>query len=135
AFARPAHDVHLVAMATGPGVTAPYWAIPRPYQPTSTHWEGRVIASTNPIWLDADGDGRFACAREYARRLVDRHGTDPKALFTALNDFDETVAAQAAELCTNNGRPVAGLEFAKQLEQAAPQVRSGFAAYVDSIQK
>jgi hypothetical protein len=27
---RPKHDVHLVAIATGPGVTAPYWETPRP---------------------------------------------------------------------------------------------------------
>jgi hypothetical protein len=62
-LARPKHDVHLVAIAAGPGVVAPYWAIPRPYQPVSPHWEGRVIGSTNPIWLDGDGDGRFTAAR------------------------------------------------------------------------
>ena len=27
---RPAHDVALVAIASGPDVTAPYWAIPKP---------------------------------------------------------------------------------------------------------
>jgi hypothetical protein len=32
---RPTHDVSLVAVASGPGVTAPYWAIARPDQPTS----------------------------------------------------------------------------------------------------
>ena len=35
-LAAPAHDVHVVAVATGPGVTAPYWPTAKPYQPTST---------------------------------------------------------------------------------------------------
>ena len=56
---RPVHDTYLVAIATGPAVTAPFWAMTRPYQPTSTKWKGRAIGSTNPVWLDADGDGRF----------------------------------------------------------------------------
>ncbi|HYE75596.1 MAG TPA: CehA/McbA family metallohydrolase, partial [Blastocatellia bacterium] len=31
---KPKHDVHLVAIATGPGKTTPYWPIHPPYQPT-----------------------------------------------------------------------------------------------------
>jgi hypothetical protein len=56
---RPSHDTHLIAIATGPAVSAPFWAMTRPYQPNSPHWEGRAIGATNPVWLDADGDGRF----------------------------------------------------------------------------
>jgi hypothetical protein len=56
---RPKQDAYLVAIATGPGVTAPSWAIPRPYQPTSKIWKPRVIGATNPVWLDCDGDGKF----------------------------------------------------------------------------
>ncbi len=55
---RLARDSYLVAIATGPAVTAPFWAMTRPYQPASTHWEGRAIGLTNPVWLDGDGDGR-----------------------------------------------------------------------------
>lgn len=95
---KPRHDVHLVAIATGPGVTAPFWAIPRPYQPASTRWEGRVIGSSNPILLDADGDGAFTAARGYAKQIVARHGANPRALQAALADYDEAVAAQVAEL-------------------------------------
>jgi len=95
---KPRHDVYLVAIATGPGVTAPFWAIPRPYQPTSPRWEGRVIGSTNPILLDADGDGLFTAARGYAKQIVARHGANPKALQAALADYDDVVAAQVAEL-------------------------------------
>jgi hypothetical protein len=56
---RPPRDLYLVAITTGSGVTAPFWAMTRPYQPSSSHWEGRAIGATNPVWLDADGDGRF----------------------------------------------------------------------------
>lgn len=56
---HPSQDVYLVAVATGPGVTAPFWPIPRPYKPTTNTWTPYVIGSTNPIWVDADGDGRY----------------------------------------------------------------------------
>lgn len=127
---RPAHDVHLVAIATGPGVTAPFWAIPRPYQPASPHWTGRVIGSANPIWVDADGDGEFTAARGYARKLVAQHGNNPKQLLDALRRFDEAVAAQAASLSVTNAAQEKA--FARALESAAPQVRRGFAAYADA---
>jgi hypothetical protein len=127
---RPTHDVFLVAMATGPGVTAPFWAIPRPYQPTSTRWESRVIGSTNPIRLDADGDGRFTAARGYATRLVARHGANPAALLPALGTFDEAVAAQTAELC---GLSPDAPGVVEALAAAAPQVRRGFTAYAATL--
>ena len=93
---RPKHDVHLVAIATGPGVTAPYWEISRPYQPTSRVFNPRVVGSTNPIWIDADGDGKFTAARGYAELLVQRAGGDAAKLQAALADYDEAVAVQAA---------------------------------------
>jgi hypothetical protein len=59
---KPAHDIYLVVVASGPGVTAPYWPIARPYQPASKAWTPRVIGATNPIWIDGDGDGKFSLA-------------------------------------------------------------------------
>jgi hypothetical protein len=126
---HPAHDVHLVAMATGPDMTAPYWAIPKPYQPTSPTWAGRVIAATNPIWLDADHDSKFTAARAYAQKLIDEHGTDPATLVPALGRFDQAVAIQAASLCANSGVRLGSDEFTKALESATPAVRQGFARY------
>jgi len=126
---HPAHDVHLVALATGPGVTAPFWAIPRPYQPTSRRWEGRVIGSTNPIWLDADADGHFTSARDYAQQLVARHGTDPVKLLPALKNFDEAVAAQAASLCAAAGSRLDSPGVQRAIRSSAPQVRRGFDSY------
>jgi hypothetical protein len=60
---KPHGDAHLEVIASGPPVAAPFWRIPKPYQPTSTTWNPRVIGATNPIWLDADGDGRFTPPR------------------------------------------------------------------------
>ncbi|MEY2411002.1 MAG: hypothetical protein QOF48_3672 [Verrucomicrobiota bacterium] len=130
---RPTHDVHLVAVATGPGVTAPFWAIPRPYQPTSTRWISRVIAATNPIWIDADGDGQFTSARGYARLLVAKYGSAPAKLFPALMSFDEAVAAQAASLCVAAGGDLASPEFTELLKSAASATQKGFASYAATL--
>ena len=100
---RLSHDVHLVAIATGPGVTAPFWAIPRPYQPSSNRWVGRVIGSTNPVWVDADNDGKFSSARDIAKKLRAETHNDPNNLLTALVSYDRAVAAQAASLSREAG--------------------------------
>ncbi len=72
---RPPHDVHLVAIAHGPPVTAPFWAIPYPYQPTNRVRQSCVLGATNPVWLDADGDGKFTSAAEWrSGRLEQQRG-------------------------------------------------------------
>jgi hypothetical protein len=95
---RPQHDVHLVAIASGPGVTAPYWEIAQPYQPTSKVLAPRILGATNPIWIDADGDGKFTPARGYAEVLVTRAAGDRARLEAALAGYDEAVAVQARML-------------------------------------
>ncbi|RBP42681.1 hypothetical protein DES53_106390 [Roseimicrobium gellanilyticum] len=102
---RPKHDVHLVVIATGPGVTAPYWEIPRPYQPNSKTFNPRVIGSTNPVWLDADSDGKFQSAFSYAESLVKQHGTDAAKLKEALRGYDQSVITQVASLPTATVNP------------------------------
>jgi len=130
---RPPHDVHLVAIATGPAVDLAFWAIPKPYQPSSSSWTGRVIGSTNPIWVDADGDGRFTPPREYARIAVNKSGEDPEALVAALSSFDEAVAAQAASLWAGSGRSLDELRLKTALQTAAPAVQRGFTAFAASL--
>lgn len=95
---RPAHDVHLVAIATGPGVKEPFWEIPRPYQPSSKTFVSRVIGSTNPIWIDADNDGRFLSAFAIAQGLVQRFGNDEAKLKESAKGYDQAVAAQLESL-------------------------------------
>ncbi|HKX61840.1 MAG TPA: CehA/McbA family metallohydrolase [Verrucomicrobiae bacterium] len=126
---RPRHDVHLVVIATGPEVTAPFWAIPKPYQPVTRAWTGRVIGSTNPVWIDGDGDGRFSSARVYAADVLKNNGPDLKAIFRGLRPFDEAIAAQAASLCMAAGISFEGPAFTDSLEAATPAVRRGFEAF------
>lgn len=95
---RPRHDVHLVAIATGPGVTAPYWETPRPYQPTSKTFTPRVLGSTNPIWVDGDLDGVFTSARGYAAMVLRQAEGDPAKLASILESYDEAVKVQARDL-------------------------------------
>jgi hypothetical protein len=99
---KPAHDVHLVAIATGPGVTEPFWEIPRPYQATSKTLTSRVIGSTNPIWIDADDDGKFQSAFAIAQALVEKLGGDQARLREALKKHDEAVVIQVESLLPNS---------------------------------
>ena len=95
---RPPHDVHLVAITHGPPVTAPYWAIPYPYQPTNRVRQPCVLGATNPVWLDADGDGKFTSAREYAKQAIEQSGGDAAKLESTLAHYDAMVRAQAEAL-------------------------------------
>ncbi len=130
---RPRHDVSLVAVASGPGVTDPAWAIAKPYQPTSRSWTPRVLGITNPVGLDGDGDGAWTSPRGYAASVVERAGTDPARLLPALASYDEAVAAQAAELCQAAGGDVRDADFSRRLEQAEGAVRRGFAAFAETL--
>jgi len=132
-LSRPAHDVHLVAIAWGPAVAAPYWAIPKPYQSSSRVWRPRVLGATNPIWIDGDGDGKFTSARSYAKALIERIGTDPVKLIPALGRYDEAVVAQAASLCQAAGCEVRADEFTRLLKTAPESTQRGFAAFASTL--
>src|SRR4029077_20909003 len=118
---------------TGPGVAAPYWAISRPYQSSSRFWRPRVVGSTNPIWVDADGDGQFTSARAYHQGLIQRHGAEPAKLLPSLASYDEAVAAQAAALCHSAGQDLRSPEFQRALAEAPQTVQHGFAAFIETL--
>jgi hypothetical protein len=132
---KPANDCHLVAIATGPGVKEPYWPIARPYQPSSPKFEPRVIGSTNPVWIDADGDGTYTAPIEVAKKIVAKHGTAAADLVPALAPFDEAVAAQAAGLAAAAGADLRSPGFSAKLSQSPEPVRRGFAAYIATLPK
>lgn len=127
------HDYHLVAIASGPGVTAPFWETPRPYQPSSKVFTPRVLGATNPVWVDADGDGKFTPARAYAEELVKRHGPDAAKLFPALAAYDEAVAVQAASLCHAAGKDLRAVEFQHAMRSAARHVQHGWVNYAGTV--
>ncbi|MEW6159710.1 MAG: CehA/McbA family metallohydrolase, partial [Verrucomicrobiota bacterium] len=129
---RPKHDVHLVAIATGPGVSELFWQVPRPYQPTSTAWNPQVIGATNPIWIDGDGDGKFTAARAYARGLAERSGKDLPLLFAELKAFDSSVAAQAASFVAADGLDLHSSPVAEMIRAAPEPVRLGFERFAEA---
>ncbi len=81
-----------------PGVESPHWAIPRPYQPTSKTIATRVIGLTNPVWIDADGDGAFQSAHDYAKRLLQTHGGERDRLQLELKNYDSSVQTQLVSM-------------------------------------
>jgi hypothetical protein len=132
---RPKHDVHWVVVAAGPGVEAAYWKIPRPYQPTSKTWTGHVIGVANPIWLDADGDGKFSAAKIYAERVIEAAASSAEKLISRLRDYDEATAIQAASLWKARGKRLDSEELKLALKGAPDWIQRGFAEYTESTER
>jgi hypothetical protein len=128
---RPKHDVHLVAVATGPGVEALFWPLAKPYQPTSPAVRRRAIGVTGAVWIDADGDGRRTSARDYARAVVGE-GKDWRESVAALAGYDEAVAAQAAGLLHAAGVAPGGKDVRAAAKLAGGPVLRGFDAYAEA---
>lgn len=129
---RPRHDVHLVAIAMGPGIEGLYWRTAKPYQPTSTDGTTHVIGCSGAVWLDVDQDGRPTCARDYAERLVNRDRNDVTALVTHLAEYDTAVAAHAAHLLRSSGIALSHEPLQSALKTANESTRMGFQQYQDA---
>ena len=131
---RPKHDLYLVAIATGPGVTKPYWEIPRPYQHKTNKYVPRNLGATNPVWLDGDGDGLFTFPNGYARELVEQTNGDLEKTLASLTNVDEAVAAQAAGILADQGFDLRSKEAKAKWEKASSEsVRRGFASFVSIL--
>ena len=129
---RPKHDVFLAVIATGPGVSELFWPTPKPYQPASPDWTSYVLGATGAVYIDADGDGKFMSAHEYAERLVKQANGDSAALVALLGRYDEAVAIQAASVLAGGGQSLLAEDLALPLRGAAPQVRRGFQRYTEA---
>ncbi|HZB25898.1 MAG TPA: CehA/McbA family metallohydrolase, partial [Vicinamibacterales bacterium] len=128
-MARPAHDVHVVAIAMGPGIAAPYWPTAKPYQPTSIEFTPYVLGLTGAVFVDGDGNGRFDSALEYARREVEAAGSD-EALLARLATYDTAVAIQAASLLRAADPKRFEARLQAMMARAALHVRRGLDAYL-----
>ena len=126
----PQHDVHLVAVAVGPGISDLSWPTAKPYQPTSPDWQPTTMACTGPIWLDVDRDGRATSARSYAERALAISDEDPGQVVSALARFDAAINSQAAFLLSSKGADLLSEPWQTALAHAAPAVRRGFQAYL-----
>jgi hypothetical protein len=126
---RPKHDVHLVAMAEGPGVAAPYWPTAKPYQPTSIEFTPRVLGVSGALFVDADGSGTFESAFEYARREVTSKN-NPRPIEARLGSYDGAVAIQAASLLRAQDPATFERRIRSMIASAPPYVAKAFAAYL-----
>ena len=127
----PKHDTHLVAIATGPGIEESYWRTAKPYQPDSPEWAPTWIGCSGAVWLDVDGDGRGASAREYARPLVVASDS-LNSLVERLAEFDTAVSIQAAAIYQSNGNSLTNAEATAAILSAPNHVRSGIRRYLDA---
>jgi hypothetical protein len=129
---RPKHDVHLVAVATGPGVEDLFWPIGKPYQPASPVVRKRVIGLTGAVWLDADGNGTRTSAYDYAKKLTADAKGDWKKAIAALAGYDEAVAAQAAGLLRAAGVSPSDRDVRAAARAAGGHVLRGFDTYAEA---
>jgi hypothetical protein len=130
---QPKQDVWLVAMATGPGVEKPYWAMAKPYQPVSTAWTSYVMGSSGAVWVDADGSGKFESPHEYAVKIVEGARGEMKYVVRALGDYDEATAAQAAGVLWRREPQDFEQKLNSAMEGGAAPVRGGFEAFLNDL--
>jgi hypothetical protein len=126
---RRKHDVHLVAIATGPGVEELYWPIAKPYQAVSPVVDRRVIGSTGAVWIDFDGDGSRTSAFDYAKGLMSRYDQRATEITRSLAGYDEAVAVQTAGLLDSRGISLDDSQIRAAAKEAGAQVQRGFQAF------
>tara|TARA_R110002072_G_scaffold303069_2_gene492679 strand:- start:5307 stop:7529 length:2223 start_codon:yes stop_codon:yes gene_type:complete len=134
---RPSHDVHLVAIATGPGINSPHWKTALPYQSTSPDFEPTSLGCSGAVWLDIDGDGRRSSARDYAEFAVGSSGGNIEAILEKLATYDEATSAQAAFVFHRHAglekqNPFLNTEIQAAVRKAASHVQHGIQNYVDA---
>lgn len=129
---RPKHDTHLVAVAWGPGIDAPYWQTSRPYQPTSPEWKSYTLGISGAVWLDGDRDGKQSSAFDYASRLFAKENGNFAKVSHRLADYDEAVAIQAASRYRVHGGNLDSDEYSSLIQAGPVQVRAGLNAYRDA---
>jgi hypothetical protein len=129
----PRHDVHLVLVALGPGVTGAHWKTARPYQPTDPRFEPHTLGISGAIWLDVDGDGRGTAAREIAARAWGLSGGDLSKLLEQLElaGVDAAVAAQAASWCAEAGVDLESAVARRSWQSRGATLRLGFERYLE----
>ncbi len=132
---RPQHDVHLVAIALGPGVDGLYWKTAKPYQPSSPDWTAKVAGACGAIWLDGDGDGQKSSAYAYAKPIYAQSEGDFHRLIDLLREYDQAVADQVAGLYQSRDRKISQTEREMLREHASKSTVAGFESYLEAWQE
>ena len=124
------HDYLVSVVATGPGMRGLWWPIARPYQPDSAVWNPQMMGLSGAVRVDADGDGRFQCAAEYAKRIWRSADGNPLSAIHMASDFDAAVQLQLADLLYQQNRDAF---FGEVLSIARrTPVKEAFDAFADS---
>ena len=97
------HDIWVSAVATGPGVTAPYWPMAKPYDADSPVFEPRAFSCTGAVYIDADADGKFTSPAGYADQVISQHGQELAVIEKALQDHHISVSHQVASRLQASG--------------------------------
>jgi hypothetical protein len=111
----PAHDAHLVCAVVGKPITDPGWKA----------YIKMTFAATNPVYLDADGDGNYSSPRESAARIRARFGPDFAKLLGALDSLDPVLGVQLMSLV----RPGLNAEHRAQLDETLARLAGGHPLY------
>lgn len=130
----PKHDVHLVAIAEGPGDVSPFWQIAKPYQPTSTTWIRKIMGSSGAVFVDADKDNSWSSAYGYAQKLIVDSKENVPAIIKKLAAFDEAVAIQVAAILHENGHSIDSLIRDPAFKSAGAQTNAGFQTFATEYQ-
>ena len=122
------HDIWVTAIATGPGVTAPYWPMAKPYDADSPDFEPRTFSCTGAIRIDADGDGEFSSPVDYADQLIQQQEHDLAAITNALQDHHISVTHQVASRLRAKGTDLRKLQQLAEgkVSQAISQYRKAW---------
>jgi len=113
-------------------MTELYWPMARPYQPTSSAVNLRVLGVSGAVWIDGDGDGQRTSARGYADKLLKSLGNEPEKLLPALAAYDEAVAVHAAALLHASGVKVDDPAVLALTKKAGASVERGFRTYLEA---
>lgn len=127
----PKHDLHLVAVAIGPGISEPFWAMAKPYQPTSPTFESISWGASGAVRIDADRDGRWTSPRGYGERLAQaakKRRPEVLALALALKEYDAAIATQATHILLTDAKTIDAEEIEGIIQGASPAAAAGMRA-------
>jgi hypothetical protein len=116
------NDAWLVCVVLGDAVTNPAWATAQKY----------TFAATNPIYVDADRDGKWASPRETAETLLAAAGNDWDRQWAAVQNAEDPIAIQMVSLLRLKSNAsqrkvldsrLAGMDLFKEFLRYAPKAK------------
>ncbi len=93
------------------------------------------MAVTGAIFVDADGDGDFSCAKKYAARICMDAKNDIASVTRELKRFDSSTAAHAAAIVHSTSPEDFVADVLPVARKSSPHIRQAFETYYDAWQK